>query len=123
VKRINLEELSVDELVKRFETAQLAQFQAELYSDIAKQNSCVTEAMAIAGELKRRPGDMRSALLNLYQHPNVQVRLMAARLTLAVAPATARNVIQTIADSKEYPQAGDAGMCLSNLDQGIFKPS
>lgn len=123
MKRVNLQELSVDDLVKRFEATQLAQFEAELYSDIAKQNRCVTEAMEITDELKRRPGDMRSALLHLYQHSNVQVRLMAARLTLAVAPATARNVIQTIADSKEYPQAGDAGMCLWALDQGIFTPT
>ena len=51
------------------------------------------------------------------------VRLMAAKLTLGVAPKAARDVIQAIADSKKYPQAMDAGMCLWALNQGISKPS
>ena len=121
--RINLQELSVADLVRRFEVAQLAQFNAERHSDIQKQNRCVRQAMEIADELRSRPGDQRSALLKLYDHSNVQVRLMAAKLTLAVAPAAAREVVQAIADSKKYPQAMDAGMCLSALDQGIFTPS
>jgi hypothetical protein len=122
VKRDRLEELSIAELVKQFEDSQLDQFNAERLSDIARQNCCVTKAMAIAKELKARSGDERSSLLKLYAHPNVQVQLMAAKLTLAIAPTAAREVIQTIADSKKYPQAMDAGMCLSALDQGIFVP-
>lgn len=118
-----LHSLSVTELVARFAEVELTQFQAELRSDIGKQNRCVSEAMAIAEELKTRDGDQRSALLELYEHPNIQVRLMAAKLSLAVAPATARALIQSIADSKKYPQAGDAGMCLWTLDEGIFKPT
>jgi hypothetical protein len=79
--------------------------------------------LAIADELTIRPGDQRSALARLYAHPNVQVRLNAARLTLAVAPMAARNVIQALADSKKYPQAMVAEMCLCALDQEISKPS
>lgn len=123
MKTTNLRTLSVAELVDRIVAGGLAQFEAELQSDIGKQNKCVTQAMAIAEELKRRPGDQRSALLRLYEHPNVQVQLTAAKLTLAVAPTAARKLIQAIADSKKYPQAMDAGMCLSALDQGIFKPT
>jgi len=123
VKMSSLETLSVVELVDRFTVTQLAQFEAELQSDIGKQNRCVRQAMAIADELKGRPGDQRSALLALYEHPNVQVRLMAAKLTLAVAPTAAREVIQTIADSRKYPQAMDAGMCLWNIERRIFKPT
>lgn len=118
-----LNTFSVGELVDRFAAVQVAQFEAELQSDIGKQNDCVRQAMAVADELKRRPGDQRSALTPLYEHPNVQVRLMAAKLTLAVAPTAAREIIQAIADSRRYPQAGDAGMCLWNLEQGIFKPT
>lgn len=123
MKRDNLAAFSVAELVRLFEESQLAQFQAELYSDIAKQNRCVRKAMAIAEQLKLCAGDQRSALLGLYDHANVQVQLMAAKLTLAVAPAAARALIQSIADSKKYPQAMDAGMCLWALDQGIFTPT
>ncbi len=74
-------------------------------------------------ELKARPGDARHALVSLYQHPNLQVVLNAAKATLAVAPDAARRMIEAIAESKAYPQAGDAGMCLDNLDRGIFKPT
>lgn len=77
----------------------------------------------VCEELKARAGDQRSALVSLYSHPNLQVRLMAAKLTLAVAPAAAKQLLQEIADSKEYPQAGDAGMSLWALKQGIFRPT
>jgi hypothetical protein len=48
---------------------------------------------------------------------------MAAKLTLGVAPTEARKLIEDISQSKIYPQAGDAGMTLSNLDEGVFKPN
>jgi hypothetical protein len=31
-------------------------------------------------------------------------------------------VIEAISESSHFPQAGDAGMCLWALDQGISKP-
>jgi len=53
---------------------------------------------------------------------DIQVRSQSARATLAVAPAEARRAIEAIAASRQYPQAGDAGMTLINLDRGIFVP-
>jgi hypothetical protein len=32
-------------------------------------------------------------------------------------------MLELIASSRKYPQAGDAGMSLSNLERGIFKPT
>jgi hypothetical protein len=123
VKSRGLHELSAVELVERFAAASLGQFQAELEGDIAKQNEFVRQSIAVTDELKSRPGDQRSALIKLYDHPNVQVRLNAARLTFAVAPVAAREVIQAVKESKQYPQAMDAGMCLWTIEQGIFKPT
>jgi uncharacterized protein DUF2019 len=80
------------------------------------------QIFAIGGELKRRPGDQRRALLPLYDHPNIEVRLRAAKRTLAVAPVEARRMIESIAASRWFPHAGDAGMCLELLDRGIFVP-
>lgn len=117
-----LQTASVSELVERFVSSALAQFEAELNSNIRTQNRCVELQMSIAAELKSRPGDQRSSLLSLYEHPNVQVRLNAARLTFAIAPKAARELVQAIVDSKRQPYAMDAGMCLYALDQGIFKP-
>jgi hypothetical protein len=52
----------------------------------------------------------------------MQVRLQAAKRTLTVAPQAARQVIESISESDWFPQAGEAGMTLSNLESGLFKP-
>lgn len=117
----NLTAMSVPALIERFTTLGLGQYQAE--DDIAKKNKLLREMWKVTDELQGRPGDQRSALLDLFAHPNAQVRLMAARLTLAIAPAAARDILQAIKDSKEQPQALDAGMCLWMLDEGMFKPA
>jgi hypothetical protein len=48
--------------------------------------------------------------------------LQAAKGTLGVAPVEARKIIEAVKQSGWFPQAGDAGMTLINLDRGIFKP-
>jgi hypothetical protein len=73
-------------------------------------------------ELRRRGLQARLALLRLFDHPNMQVRLQAAKWSLGVAPEAARQVIESISESNWFPQAGIAGMTLSNLDSGVFKP-
>lgn len=123
MKRPSLQNISVNELVERFAALGVGQFQAELHGDIGKENRLLLQMRDVAEELKRRRGDQRTALLPLFEHPNIQVRLMAAKLTLAVAPAAARQMLQDIKDSKQQPQAMDAGMSLWNLDQGVFKPT
>jgi hypothetical protein len=91
--------------------------------DNATFNRLFEQMDAIKEELKKRPGDHRRALIRLYNHPNVQVRLKSAIATLAIVPEEARRLLQIIADSRDYPQAGDAGMTLDSLDRGIFKPT
>jgi hypothetical protein len=122
-KPSKLKSMSVDQLVERFTMLSLAQDQALLMDELAKFSRLFDQIEAVADELKSRKGDQRRALLSLYRHPNIQVRLKAAKTTLAVAPEAARQELRAIANSREYPQAGDAGMCLRNLDEGIFKPT
>jgi hypothetical protein len=78
---------------------------------------------AAESELKSRPDDQRTAVMALYGYPNMQVRLNAAKATLAVAPEAARQVVETIAASTWAPQCYDAGMCLWMLDEGRFVPT
>jgi hypothetical protein len=80
------------------------------------------EMDAIDRELRARGPEARMALMRLYDYPNMHVRLAAAKRTLGVAYAAAREVIQAIADSKWPDQSLDAGMTISNLDSGVFKP-
>ena len=123
MKRINLEQASAKELVDLFASVCIAQDESLLYSDIAKFNRLFDKMRAVADQLKSRTGDQRRALTALYGHENAQVRLQAARASLAVAPQEARKVIEAIANGRKFPQAGDAGMTISNLDSGVFKPS
>jgi hypothetical protein len=113
---------SIEELVKKFTELALRQYEARLNDEIAKYNRLFRQMAAVAEELKERSGDQRSALVSLFNHPNPQVRLMAAKKTLALAPAAARRVLEAIAAPKDGPEALDAGMCLINLDEGVFKP-
>lgn len=114
--------MATPELVALFAKIVVGQDEALLGNQIARFNRLFGAMTEIADELKSRDGDQRSALLSLFEYPNMQVRLQAAKLTLAVAPVQAREQLEAIASSKWFPQAGDAGMCLSFLDDGTFKP-
>jgi Domain of unknown function (DUF2019) len=123
MKRDDLSSTATDELVKRFAEYALQQADASLDDDVAKVNRLFWRLKDIEQALKDREGDQRSALLLLYNHPNAQVRVKAAKATLAVAPVQARAALQALADSKEYPPALEAGMSIDMLNRGIYKPT
>lgn len=123
MKRISLAEMNTDDLVKLFAQIVEAQDEALLGGENAKFKRLFGRMMEVSDELKSRDGDERRHLLQLFDSPNMQVRLQAAKLTMAVAPVDARAQLQAIADSQWFPQALDAGMSLWNLDRGVFKPN
>lgn len=98
------------------------QDRALLLRTISTVNKIYDKLEAIESELKSRPGDQRSALLPLFNHKNMQVRVKAAMATLAVAPAAARAQLEAIRASGWQPQALEAGMSLGFLDDGVYKP-
>ena len=116
MRKIELSAVSVDDLVQRFAAVTREQDKALLVGQTAKFNRLFDRMMEIYDELKRRPGDQRSALVSLFTYQNMQVRLQAAKLTKEIAPLEARAQLQAIVDSKWFPQAGDAGMSLSIMD-------
>jgi hypothetical protein len=123
MKNPALTEMTTPALVERFADIGVAQDAASLEGQTAKFNRLFEQKRGVEAELKSRPGDQRRALMVLYRYPNMQVRLNAAKATLAVAPVEARRQIEEIAASKWFPQAGDAGMSLWNLDRGVYKPT
>jgi hypothetical protein len=123
MKRSRLKEMTDAQLVDRFAEIALRQDEALLGDEFAVFNRLYDLMDEVTDELKSRPGDQRSRLVGLYDHPNGQVRLKAAVRTLAVAPMTARGVLEAIVTSRKFPQAGDAGMLLAGLDDGTFKPT
>jgi hypothetical protein len=120
MKEVDLKSISTAELVARFAILGIEEDKSE--DDNARYSRLFREMSAIQKELKSRPGDQRHALMSLYSHSNIHVRLMAAKYTLAVAPQQARQTLQAIVDTNWFPQSGDAGMCLSRLDSGEFEP-
>ena len=123
MKRLNLQKLSVEELIERFAALGLEQDDALLDNDTRKFNQLFDRLETIENELKSRPSDQRRALESLYDHENDQVRLNAANATLAVSPKRARKLLEAIAESGVFPQKGDAGMALWALDKGISEPT
>ena len=119
----NINGMSVSELVDRFTAIALEQDKALFKDDIPKFNSLYRQMDDVKNELKARQGDQRRALLPLFDHPNLQVRLKAAVTTLAVAADAARKELKNIAVSRRQPQAGDAGMLLRGLEDGSLVPN
>ena len=123
MKKINLQTLNIEQLIAHFVEIGLAQEKVLLHDDSAMFSALFCDMRSVVEELKGRDGDQRRALLSLYEHPNLQVRLKAVKNSLALAPEEGRRVLRSIADSHEHPQALEAGMTLWNLDEGIFKPT
>ena len=123
MSRVNLKPLSTNDLLLLFEKLCVEQYDSLDRQEYAAFNKRYDRIQAIEDELKSLPGDQRRILMKLFSHPNMQVRLTAARANLAVDYPAARREIQDIADSKWGPQCGDAGMTLVNLDNGIYRPT
>ncbi len=123
MKEKPVNQVSVQELVERFVSIGLAQYDALYVADTSKYNRLYAIMVDIRNELKRKEGDQRRALLPLLDHPNPQVRMKAANTLLAISPDLARKALESVRESKIYPQAMDAGMTLSALENGTFVPS
>ncbi|WP_293797466.1 DUF2019 domain-containing protein [uncultured Bosea sp.] len=115
--------LTNEELKNLFEQLCVKQYDDLEGNAIASYNRRYDKILAIQSELKSRPGDQRRILMSLFGHPNMQVRLTAAHANLAVDYIAARRELQAIVDSQWFPQAGDAGMTLENLDSGFYRPT
>jgi Domain of unknown function (DUF2019) len=121
-KQQGLSNLTVEQLLERFAALGVDQDKAKNKDDMPSVKCLFWEIQAVVTDLKSRPGDQRRTLTSLYDYPNMNVRLKAAKATLAVAPQAARRAIEAIAASTWPPQCYDARMCLAALDDGIFKP-
>lgn len=117
-----LSKMATEKLVQLFAELAVEQDRALLLRAISTVNKLYDRLEAIKSELKSRPGDQRSALLPLYNHKNMQVRVKAAKATLAIAPQAARAQLEAIRASGWQPQALEAGMSLGFLDDGVYKP-
>jgi len=118
-----LDKMSTAELAKIFAGFAIQQYDHILIGEVKQTNRYYHKMKAVELELKSRPGDQRSVLIALYDNPNPNVKVKAAKATLAIAPAAARQVLETVAATCYGPEILEAGMSLTNLDNGIYKPT
>jgi hypothetical protein len=123
MKRTALGNATVDELVERFVRLCVEQGIEMDRGDVPRVNRLFDDIEAVKRALKLRPGDQRRALIDLYEHENMQVRLKAAEATLAIVPQAARQALEHIKASGWLPQSAEASHSLWTLDRGIFKPA
>jgi hypothetical protein len=116
-------DMTIAQLVERFTAVALDQCEAQQRYSIPKVNRLFDQMEALEGELKKREGDQRRALLPLYDHPVLHVRLKAALATLAVAPKETRFLLEEIGAKNKNLQGLDANMTLRQLNNGEFKPT
>jgi hypothetical protein len=98
-----LHEADTAQLVEQFAALSVEQDETLRRDDIDGFNRLFDKLEVLERELQARPGDQRLALLHLYDHPNLQVRLNAATATLEVAPQAARRMLEIIQHSRKYP--------------------
>lgn len=114
----SLRQFTIEQLVDRFAENGVAQSKAEIRGQISKYNRLFGEMAQISDELRARGVEARLGLRKLYAHPNIHVRLQAAKCSYGAAPSEARKVLEQIRDFGPFPAAGDAGMSISALDDG-----
>lgn len=117
-RRGKLESMQTNELVRLFEELSLAEGEAYADLQLGRTNRLIARRRALLSEMRRRPGDARKALFDLYTHRHPQVRLNVAESTYSLNPARAMRVLQEIKASRMFPWAGDAGMSLAALEDG-----
>jgi hypothetical protein len=120
---MTLADETTEDLVRRFANIGVRQDDAILGNENGRFRKLYWEMHDVSIELKARSGDMRRELAKLYEHPNMQVRLKAAKHTLAVLPTESRLLLAQIHALDWQPQSGDAGMTLLALDNGTYKPT
>ncbi|MDR3518022.1 MAG: DUF2019 domain-containing protein [Azospirillaceae bacterium] len=118
MKRRDLTTWTLDELVGRFEEICIAQDQAIFDDKTAKFNRLYAKMDEVSEELCRRGPEARRALMRLYGHSNMQLRVQAAKSSYGAAPVEARACLQRVVDSRFMPQALHAGMSIAALDDG-----
>jgi len=123
MNKVDVRKLSDQALVNQFREYALDQESALLDSDTATYNRLYDKMKKIDLELRARGPQARRALLVLLDDPNLRVRYEAAMRCAAVDRNHALTALNEIVASNQMPEAGWAGMALSNLEDGIFNPS
>ena len=121
------DQLSNAELVARYIGLSVKQSTAHYEEDdaiaVQEYNRLYKGINAISHVLRARGVEARRALIPLLQHPNPQVRLNAAHELLAIAHDQAYATLEKLSEGEPGIFRLKAGMALSLLEDGTYKPT
>jgi hypothetical protein len=123
MNRRNLKDMTLQELIDLFAQNGIEQDRVIRRGEAPKFTDIFYAMGAIDAELTRRGPHAKMSLSELYDHPNMQVRLQAAKVARDVDPVNARQVLETIAKSVRMPQAADARGTLRILNSRSVSPN
>ena len=120
---MKLNNLTINELVARFVSLSERQYPLLLNDEIKKYNRLFDKQTEIDKELRRRGIEARLELTKLFNHPNIQVRMNAARHSMGVAREPALNVLRQITQEDFGPFRLHAGMAVALIEDGTVTPT
>ncbi|MFB1483776.1 DUF2019 domain-containing protein [Corallococcus sp. RDP092CA] len=121
MKHESSKQASVSELVAAYVKAAELHWQATVKGAHKSANAQYERLSAARRELRDRGEDGRSALTELLQHSNSNVRLWAASHVLEFAPALAEAELERLAQGPAGAMRLDAEMTLSEWRAGNLK--
>jgi len=122
MNRPELSQLTNADLVRRFAEAAKKRGLAVLDNNVRNANRMFQCMDAVDSVLRARGLEARKAALPLLDSEDRFVRYFSAKRLLGIAPSQARAIIEWNYAHGFDAVAFDAGMTLSNLDSGVFKP-
>ncbi|HEV2652010.1 MAG TPA: DUF2019 domain-containing protein [Rhizomicrobium sp.] len=120
---MKLDNLTIDELISLFASLSEQQYPLTLNDEVRKSTLLIKKRYEIDRELRKRGIAARLELTKLFIHPNVQVRVNAAKSSLGVAREPALNVLRQITKEDFGPFRLDAGMTIALVEDGTVTPT
>lgn len=120
---MKLDNLTIDELISLFASLSEQQYPLTLNDEVRKSTLLIKKRYEIDRELRKRGIAARLELTKLFMHPNIQVRVNAAKSSLGVAREPALNVLRQITKEDFGPFRLDAGMTIALVEDGTVTPA
>jgi len=120
---MKLDNLTIDELISLFASLSEQKYPLTLNDEVRKSTLLIKKRYEIDRELRKRGIAARLELTKLFIHPNVQVRVNAAKSSLGVARESALNVLRQITKEDFGPFRLDAGMTIALVEDGTVTPT
>ncbi|GGF01301.1 hypothetical protein GCM10011611_03560 [Aliidongia dinghuensis] len=120
---MKLDKMTVDELVSLFASLGERQYPLTLNDEVKSANHLIRQQNEISKELRRRGIAARLELTKLFNHPNIQVRMNAAKWSIGIAREPALNVLRQITKEDFGAFRLSAGMTVALVEDGTINPT